>query len=127
MATVYETAYVQEEEAEEPKAKEKRPALADRVPTSNLRSNQETFKIQEEQRSVLYPFCDDADLVAGRSTTASLPSALVIVWLYNRGIAFTRNQGFLQHKETVVATQRGGLKQSIVFAIACFVIQIRSH
>lgn len=41
---------VQDDEAEESKPAERRPALADRVPTSNLRSNQDNFKIQEEQR-----------------------------------------------------------------------------
>lgn len=42
--------HLQEDEAEDVKPKESRPALADRMPTSNLRSNQETFKYQEEQR-----------------------------------------------------------------------------
>ena len=41
---------LQEEEAEQEKAKESRPVLAETFKSGNLRSNQETFKIQEEQR-----------------------------------------------------------------------------
>lgn len=46
---------LQEDEPEQAKPKEARPVLAETFKSGNLRSNQETFKAQEEQRSVSKP------------------------------------------------------------------------